>query len=65
MAYDDKFPIRCPMCDKKTAMLGFTCNGCGTIYEDTHQAYFKCPKCHGKKVEQQLSTVYAVTSKKS
>ena len=26
---------------------------------------FKCPKCHGNKVEQLLSRVYAVTSKKS
>ena len=26
---------------------------------------FKCPKCHGNKVEQRLSHVYAVTSKKS
>jgi putative FmdB family regulatory protein len=26
---------------------------------------FKCPKCHGNKVEQRLSPFYAVTSKKS
>ena len=26
---------------------------------------FNCPKCHGNKVEQRLSSVYAVTSNKS
>ncbi len=45
VAYSQRFPIRCPSCGKPAAMLGFACNGCGTIYEDTNQPYFTCPKC--------------------
>ncbi len=32
---------------------------------DRGGAEFKCPKCHGNKVEQRLSAFFAVTSKKS
>ena len=49
----------------------FFCKDCKKIFSkiltlaEYEKGNFKCPKCHGKKVDQRLSSFYAVTSKKS
>lgn len=49
----------------------FFCKDCKKAFStilrlaEYEKGNFKCPKCHGKNVGQRLSTVYAVTAKKS
>lgn len=52
-------------------MYEFTCKECKKTFTLTitlaeyNKGKFTCPKCKSKKVEQQLSSFFAVTSKKS
>jgi putative FmdB family regulatory protein len=49
----------------------YRCKDCGTLFERTltlvahDREPGDCPKCGSKKVEQEFTTFYAVTSKKS
>ncbi len=45
VAYDEPFPIRCPKCGRKEAVMGFTCVGCGRIIEKRSEPVYRCPHC--------------------
>lgn len=42
----------------------YACRGCGKIFEllVLKQTVLECPSCHGKELEQQLVTEFAVSS---
>ena len=46
--YDESFPIRCPQCDKQTAVRGFRCVKCKNTIEDRPEPIFYCPHCNYK-----------------
>ncbi len=49
----------------------FTCKGCGKPFSKTltlseyEKGKLTCPKCGSRRIEQQVSSFFAVTSKKS
>ncbi len=46
LAWDAKFPVNCPKCGKREAVIGFRCSKCGRIIEDRRDPVFECPHCH-------------------
>lgn len=43
--YDDGFPIVCPQCRQKQAVMGITCPRCRNIIEKKSDPVYACPHC--------------------
>ena len=44
--YDLKFPVKCPHCGEKKAVLAFKCVKCREIIERKPDPVFRCPHCN-------------------
>jgi len=45
VGYDEPFPIVCPKCGRREAVMGFKCVGCGRIIEKRSEPVYRCPHC--------------------
>jgi len=45
VAFDEEFPIVCPHCGEKKAVLGTVCVQCRHVFPAPNSSYYRCPHC--------------------
>ncbi len=45
VSYEAKFPLPCPKCGRRQAVVGFKCVRCGRIIEKQSAPVYPCPHC--------------------
>ena len=48
VGWQESFPVKCPKCRKKTAVLAQRCGRCGTVFAHPQKPVYHCPKCKAK-----------------